>query len=97
MSWQGLNLYRIRATRDIKRYGIKKGDLGGRVCSEDNLSHTGDCWITYNAIALDYSKVLDYSLLHDNAILCDNAIISFNAKVGGYSIIYSNTIIFTFS
>ena len=28
----------IRALRDIPRYGVKKGDIGGCISSEDNLS-----------------------------------------------------------
>ncbi|WP_208434759.1 hypothetical protein [Bartonella taylorii] len=37
-------LYRIRALRDFG--DVKKGDLGGWVESEDNLSHEGNCWIS---------------------------------------------------
>ena len=41
-------LYRIRALRDIVKT-IEKGDLGGLVEGEHNLSHEGDCWIDYGA------------------------------------------------
>lgn len=34
-------LKRIRALRGIKQYGIKKGDLGGFIESEYNLSQKG--------------------------------------------------------
>lgn len=37
---QGLR--RIRALRDIPRYGVKAGDLGGWVKNEDNLNL--GCW-----------------------------------------------------
>ncbi|WP_375623495.1 MULTISPECIES: hypothetical protein [unclassified Bartonella] len=40
----GFTLYRIRA---LKNFGdVKKGDLGGWVESEENLSHEDDCWIS---------------------------------------------------
>ena len=31
-------LYRIEATKDIERFGVKAGDLGGYIEKEDNLS-----------------------------------------------------------
>lgn len=40
-------LYRIEALRDFSN--IKKGDLGGYVEKENNLSHNGCCWIYDNA------------------------------------------------
>ena len=36
-------LHRIRALKDIPLYGVKKGDLGGFVERENNLSQEGDC------------------------------------------------------
>ncbi len=40
--------YRIKA---LKSFGnVKKGEIGGYVESEDNLSQEGDCWISDNAI-----------------------------------------------
>ncbi|WP_375664594.1 hypothetical protein [Bartonella sp. CL162QHHD] len=37
-------LHRIRALRSFGK--VKKGDLGGWVESEENLSHEGNCWIS---------------------------------------------------
>jgi hypothetical protein len=34
-------LYQVRSLKDFGK--IKKGDLGGWVQSEDNLSHRGNC------------------------------------------------------
>lgn len=39
----GRTLYRIEALRDF--VDVKKGDKGGYVESEDNLSHAGKCWV----------------------------------------------------
>ena len=35
--------YRVKALRSF--CDIKKGDIGGFVKNEHNLSHTGACWI----------------------------------------------------
>lgn len=40
-------LYRIEALKDFSN--VKKGDKGGFVESEENLSQNGDCWIYGNA------------------------------------------------
>lgn len=39
-------LYRIKALRDFGL--IKKGEIGGYVQSEKNLSHEGNCWFFVN-------------------------------------------------
>ena len=41
----GHTLHQIRALIDIPRYGVKAGDLGGWIETENNLSHEGDCWV----------------------------------------------------
>jgi len=40
--------FRIEALRDFS--DVKKGDIGGFVQSEHNLSHRGDCWIYEDAV-----------------------------------------------
>lgn len=37
----GNRLYQIKALKDFGK--VKKGDLGGYIASEDNLSQTGNC------------------------------------------------------
>ena len=43
----GVKLFRIEATVDIEARGVKKGDKGGFVKKESNLS--GDAWVFGNA------------------------------------------------
>ncbi len=43
----GVKVFRIKALVDIETRGIKKGDLGGFVEKEDNLS--GNAWVSGNA------------------------------------------------
>ena len=43
----GRTLHRIKSLRDIEGTLVRKGDLGGFIEKEENLSHKGNCWI-YN-------------------------------------------------
>ena len=73
INYCGRTLYRIEALKD---FGIvKKGDKGGYVQSEENLSQEEDCWISDNA------KVFDSAVVYNNAKVCDNAYVCGNAKV----------------
>lgn len=50
-------LYRIQAVRNFA--GVKKGDLGGFVETESNLSHDGNCWVSENAQVFTNAQVYD--------------------------------------
>ena len=43
----GRTLYRIKATTDFG--DVKKGELGGYIEKEENLSHLGNAWVSGNA------------------------------------------------
>ena len=71
----GVELHRIKA---IKSFGnIKKGELGGWIESEKNLSQYGDAWVC------GYAKVFDNAKVDGNAKVGGNAWVCGNAKVGG--------------
>lgn len=53
----GRKLFRIKALIDIERYGVKACYLGGWVEKEDNLSQTGDAWVSGNAQVSGDAKV----------------------------------------
>ena len=84
-------LHRIRALRDIQRYGVKKGDLGGFVERENNLSQEDDCWIADNATVKDFAGV------HDDALVQNNATVKDFATIIGNSIIMGNATIMEIS
>ena len=44
-------LFRIKALKDFN--DVKKGDIGGYIQSENNLSQLDDCWIYDNAVVRD--------------------------------------------
>jgi len=81
IQYKGKTLYQIRALKDFT--DVRKGDLGGYVESEANLSHEGDCW-AYNS-----------SYIFDNALVCDNAQIWNSAEICGNAKICGNALIFS--
>ena len=85
-------MYRIRALKDFS--DIKAGDVGGWVCSEDNLSQEGDCWIYDNAKCLDNSRVYDNAMMFDNAIMFGHSAMYDNAVMLNNSIMYDNSKMF---
>ena len=84
-------LHRIRALRDFGN--VKKGDIGGFVESESNLSHEGTCWIYDNTKVYDKARVSDNATIHGDTIIKDRALVCDNASIYGNAIIRDNTIV----
>lgn len=78
----GTSLYRIKALKDFA--DVKKGDMGGFVESERNLSQDGDCWI------YDTATVLDNAIVKDNAKIFNDVIIKDSACIYGEAKLYGN-------
>lgn len=72
-------VYRIEALRDFG--SINKGELGGWIEKEANLSQRGTCWV-YNDAAV-----------FNDAMVADNAMIGGQAKVYGYAHVLDNAIV----
>ena len=88
--------YKIKALKDFELITaeiVKKGDLGGYVDGENNLSQEGNCWIEFEATAFGDSKVIDNALLKDNSRTRDNATVSGNAVMKGNSWAFDNSIV----
>ena len=85
----GKILHRIRAVRNFN--GVKKGQLGGYVESEDNLSHDGEAWVGENARVYGEAWVGDNARVYGNAVVCDNAKVFRNAQVFGNARISRNS------
>ena len=88
----GIDIYRIRALRDFGN--VKAGDIGGWVCSEDNLSQEGNCWIYDEAKCLDNARILDNAKMYDNAEMYDNSVMYDNTRMLDNAIIYGNAKMF---
>lgn len=84
--FDGRKLYRIEALKDFSN--VKKGDKGGFVESEDNLSQKGKCWIYHTA------KVFDNAVVSGDALISDNAVIYDNAGIHDYAAVHNNVKVF---
>lgn len=91
----GITLYRIEALRDFS--DVKKGDKGGFIEKEDNLSQGNNCWIYDNAIVYNNAKVRSNAKVYGNAKVYDNAEVFGNAKVFDYAKVYDNAEVFGYA
>lgn len=71
--------WRIRALRSFG--SVRKGDLGGFVRYEYNLSQSGNCWVGGNAKVFEDARIDDNALVSGNARVYGKAHIHGNAKV----------------
>ena len=94
-------LYRIEALKDF--FNVRKGEQGGFIEREYNLSHNGYCWVyddakVYGSAVVDGyamvsydSKVYDNARVYGNAEVYDNARVYGDAEVYGYAKIANNS------
>ena len=89
--------YKGRVLHRIKR--ISDGLVGGWVEKEENLSHSGDCFIYGNAVVYDNARVYDNAEIYDYAKIfgyaevCGYSEVCGYAKIFGYAKIYEGRII----
>ena len=81
----------------LKTFGnVTKGDTGGYVLSDTNLSHEGNCWVYGNAQVRDNAQVCDNARVYGNAgvygnaQVCGNARVYDNARVYGGARVYDD-------
>ena len=84
----GRTLYQIQALKSFR--DVKKGELGGWIEKESNLSQEGDCWVYYNAEVFGDAEVFDNAMVFGDARVSGDAIVSDNAEVFGGAIVYGN-------
>ena len=84
----GRTLYRIEALRDFAY--IKKGDKGGFVEKENNLSQYGDSWVDDDAKVFGNAQVCGNARIYGNAIVRDNAQVYGHASVRGNAEVYGH-------
>ena len=71
------NLHRIRALRDIPRWEVKAGDLGGWIEKETSLNQSGNAWVSGDA------QVSGNAWVSGDAWVSDDAGVSGTARVSG--------------
>lgn len=94
----GKTLYRIEALKDFSN--VKKGDKGGFIEKEENLSHLGSAWVYDNAKVFDNAEIFgdavvrgmaqiyDYAKIFECTIISDHAQIYGRSHVLGYANVY---------
>jgi carbonic anhydrase/acetyltransferase-like protein (isoleucine patch superfamily) len=88
-------LYRIKAEKNFGK--VKKGELGGFVEKEENLSHGGKAWISGNACVYGDAKVSGNAKICGIACVFENAHIHDNAYICGEAKVYGNANIYDFA
>jgi len=66
----GITFYWIEALKDFGN--VKKGDLGGWIEKESNLSQEGDCWVSDNAEVSGNARICGNTWVSGNAWVCGN-------------------------
>ena len=85
-------LYCIEALKDFAN--VEKGDKGGFVESEDNLSQYGNCWIYDDAKVYENATTYGNALVRGNAEIYGNAMICSYASIEDCAKVYDNAQIF---
>ena len=81
----GHTLHRIEALTDFS--DVYKGDKGGFVESEDNLSQSNDCWV------YDDAKVFSNAMVSDDALVFGNAQVYDKARVFGEAFVFNDAVV----
>lgn len=88
----GHTLHRIRALRDLHMHGVKTGDLGGWIESDDNL--TNGAWVSGNAHVYGNAQVYGNAHVCGDACVCDNACVHGKALVCGNACVCDNACVY---
>lgn len=88
-------LHRIGALRDFGL--VRKGDIGGWIQSEDNLSHAGDCFIFDEACVYEAAMIYDDALVSGQAQIFNNANVCENSRVCDIAHIFGSAYIAGFA
>src|SRR5574337_551685 len=81
----GVKLYQIKALKDFG--DVRKGDLGGYIEKEDNLSQEGDAWVSGNAHVTGDARVSENPRVSGDAWVSGNARVSGDARVSGHALV----------
>ena len=85
-----VKLYRVEAIENNERYGVYKGDKGGWIEKESNLSQDGNAWVSGNAQVYGNAHVSGNAQVYGDARVYDDAYVSGNARVSGNAWVSGN-------
>ena len=100
----GKTFYKIKSLKPFSFYYrnkfhiVKKGEEGGWIESESNLSQEGSCWIDKESIVSDNARIKDNALvfnsfIHGNAVVKDFSIIEDKTQLDGNVLIEKNAVV----
>ena len=89
--YNGKKLYRIKALKDFSN--VEKGELGGYIESEYNLSQENNCWVYNDAKVYDYARISGNAKVYGNVFVSGYTKIFGNAKVYGYAKVYGHALV----
>ena len=84
----GVTFKRIRALIDFGN--VKKGELGGFIEKEENLSHENNAWVYGDARVSGNAEVYGDAWVYGNAKVYGDAWVYGNARVSGNAEVYGN-------
>lgn len=84
-------LHRIQAIKEF--WNVEKGDIGGWVEKEANLSHDGNAWVKNDACIYGNARIEGNAVISEQAEVYGNAIISGQAEVYGNACVLGNACI----
>lgn len=87
----GVTFKRIRALIDFGN--VKKGELGGFIEKEENLSHENNAWVSGNAWVYGDARVYDDAWVYDDARVSGNADYVLIGRIGsrfGFTTFFRN-------
>lgn len=91
MIFQGHTLQRIQYVEGIGF--VRKGEVGGWIESESNLSHEGMCLVLDKAKVFGNAKVMEDAFIVGESIVKDNAQVKGNVELYGQVVVGADTIV----
>jgi hypothetical protein len=71
----GQIVYRIKALKDFN--DVKKGDLGGYIQTEDNLSHKNNAWVYNGSVVFDDALISGDARIMGESYVYSDVILNF--------------------
>ena len=88
----GVTLRRIKSLIDFS--DVKKGELGGFIEKEENLSHGGDARVYGNAMVYGDARVYGNAMVSGDAWVSGNAMVYGDARVYGNAMVSGNAMVY---
>ena len=90
--FNGIKLFRVVALKDFSN--VKKGDVGGWIKKEENLSQNGNCWVFNNARVYSNARVSGNAQVYGDAQVYSDAQVSGNAQISGEAWVFGDARVF---